>query len=37
MFVYENNEKSFNEEDGLLAMSSEYWSRYEQLKTAIYE
>lgn len=37
MFVYENNEKAFNEEDGLLAMSPEYWSRYEQLKTAIYE
>lgn len=37
MFVYKNNEKTFNEEDGLLAMSSEYWSRYEQLKTAIYE
>ena len=37
MFVYKNNEKAFNEENGLLAMSSEYWSRYEQLKTAIYE
>lgn len=37
MFLYENNEKKFNEEDGLLAMSANYWSRYEQLKTIIYE
>ena len=37
MFVYENNEKAFNEENGLLAMSADYWSRYEQLKSLIYE
>lgn len=37
MFVYENNEKSFDEENGLLAMSTDYWNRYEQLKSAIYE
>lgn len=37
MFVYENNEKSFDEENGLLAMSAVYWNRYEQLKSVIYE
>lgn len=37
MFVYENNEKTFNEENGLLAMSAGYWSRYEQLKSLTYE
>lgn len=37
MFVYENNEKSFDEENGLLAMSADYWNRYEQLKSVIYE
>ena len=37
MFVYENNEKSFDEENGLLTMSAVYWNRYEQLKSAIYE
>lgn len=37
LFVYKNNEKVFNEEDGLLAMSADYWNRYEQLKSAIYE
>ena len=37
MFVYENNEKTFNEENGLLAMSADYWSRYEQLKAVKYE
>lgn len=35
MFVYENKEKTFDEENGLLAMSAEYWSRYEQLKSVI--
>lgn len=35
MFVYENKEKTFDEENGLLAMSAEYWSRYEQLKSLI--
>lgn len=35
MFVYENKEKTFDEETGLLAMSAEYWSRYEQLKSVI--
>lgn len=34
-FVYENNEKVFNEEHGLLAMSDEYWNRYENLKSLI--
>lgn len=37
MFVYENNEKTFDEENGLLSMSADYWSRYEQLKSVIYE
>ncbi|MGN8725724.1 hypothetical protein [Segatella copri] len=37
MFVYENNKKTFNEENGLLAMSADYWSRYKQLKSLIYE
>lgn len=37
MFVYENNEKTFNEENGLLAMPADYWSRYEQLKSVKYE
>ena len=37
MFVYENNEKSFDEENGLLTMSAVYWNRYEQLKSVIYE
>ena len=37
MFIYENNNKVFNNEYGLLYMSAEYWSRYEQLKTEIYE
>ena len=35
MFVYENNEKTFDEVNGLLAMSADYWSRYEQLKSVI--
>ena len=35
IFVYENNEKVFNEEHGLLAMSDEYWNRYENLKSLI--
>ena len=35
MFVYENKEKIFDEENGLLAMSAEYWSRYEQLRSVI--
>lgn len=37
MFVYVNGEKSFNEEEGLLNMSSNYWNLYLQLKAAIYE
>lgn len=33
MFLYEDNEKEFDEENGLLAMSADYWGRYEQLKS----
>ena len=37
MFEYADGEKQFNEEDGLLTMSAEYWERYSQLKLAIHE
>ena len=37
MFVYNDGEKSFDDEEGLLEMSPEYWNRYIELKTAIYE
>ena len=37
MFVYKNDEKVFNEDEGLLAMSAEYWNRYKQLKSIMYE
>lgn len=36
MFVYEDNEKEFDEENGLLAMSADYWRRYEQLKSVMH-
>lgn len=36
MFVYEDNEKEFDEENGLLAMSADYWCRYEQLKSVMH-
>lgn len=35
MFVYEDGEKTFNEEEGLLNMSSEYWNLYLLLKSTI--
>ena len=35
MFVYNDGEKVFNNDENLLSMSSEYWERYLQLKNTI--
>ena len=37
MFVYENGEKAFDEENGIIAMSEEYADRYVNLKESINE
>ena len=37
MFVYENGEKSFDEDNGLIAMSKEYMDMYLILKNEIDE